>query len=117
MSAEASQILLVGSTGKQGKATLNALLAAGHPPSAITCLTRNLASPAAQKIQEKGVKLAKGELIVQRFNQSLLEIETDCDTVDSSSGDLTDIPSLKEALVGKDAAFLGTFIPFRNQIT
>ncbi|GAA5949768.1 hypothetical protein JCM3765_007682 [Sporobolomyces pararoseus] len=85
MSAEPAQILLVGSTGKQGKATLNALLDAGHPPSAITCLTRNLASPAAQKIQEKGVKLAKG--------------------------DLTDIPSLKEALVGKDAAFLVTVVP------
>jgi len=81
MSSSPAEILLVGATGKQGKATLNSLLAAGHPPSAITCLTRNLASPAAQAIQEKGCRLVKGSL--------------------------TDIPSLKTALAGKDAAFLG----------
>ncbi|GAA5899163.1 NmrA/HSCARG family protein [Sporobolomyces salmoneus] len=89
MSSSPAQLLLVGASGKQGGATLNALLAAGHPPPAITCLTRNVDSPAAQKIKEKGCQLVKGSL--------------------------TDIPSLKEALKGKDAAFLVTVIPEKGQ--
>ncbi|GAA5847806.1 hypothetical protein JCM3766R1_003209 [Sporobolomyces carnicolor] len=85
MSGETSQILLVGATGKQGRATLNSLLAAGHPAAAITCLTRNVASPASQQLQQKGVHLVQGSL--------------------------DDIASLKDALVGKDAAFLVTVPP------
>lgn len=83
MTSPPQQILLVGATGKQGSKVFKSLLEAGHPASSITCLTRNPASEAAQKIQAKGVQLVKGSLV--------------------------DIPSLKEALKGKDAAFLGKF--------
>ncbi|GAA5886044.1 hypothetical protein JCM16303_003844 [Sporobolomyces ruberrimus] len=85
MTSPPQQILLVGATGKQGSKVFKSLLEAGHPASSITCLTRNPASEAAQKIQAKGVQLVKGSLV--------------------------DIPSLKEALKGKDAAFLVTAIP------
>ncbi|GAA6024289.1 hypothetical protein JCM11491_006496 [Sporobolomyces phaffii] len=84
-----ARILLVGATGKQGGKTLQSLLEAGHPPASITCLTRNPASDSAKEIASKGVNLVKGSL--------------------------TDIPSLKDALKDKDAAFLVTSIPGKGE--
>ncbi|GAA5923299.1 NmrA/HSCARG family protein [Sporobolomyces koalae] len=80
-----AQILLVGATGKQGSAVLKSLLASNHPADAVTCLTRDTDSPAAQSITQRGARVVKGSL--------------------------TDVDSLKQALEGKDVAFLVTVIP------
>ncbi|GAA6024291.1 hypothetical protein JCM11491_006497 [Sporobolomyces phaffii] len=84
-----SQILVVGATGKQGSKVLRSLLAAGHPASSITCLTRNPNSPSAEKIKSEGANVVKGSL--------------------------NDIASLRDALKGKDAAFLVTTIPEKGE--
>lgn len=70
---------------------LKHLLLAGHPASAITALTRNPASAAAEKIKSKGVNVVQGSL--------------------------SNVESLKQALTGKDAAFLGRCCPRRVAMT
>lgn len=75
-----SPVLVVGATGKQGSAVIRSLQALAQPP-AIRALTRNPASPAAQKLKVQGIELAKG--------------------------DLTDVASLDAALAGVQSAFLG----------
>jgi len=51
-------ILVTGATGQQGGATVNELLAHGFIVSA---LTRNIDSPAAQQLANKGAKLVEGD--------------------------------------------------------
>ena len=51
-------ILVTGATGQQGGPTVNELLAHGFIVSA---LTRNINSPAAQQLANKGAKLVKGD--------------------------------------------------------
>lgn len=56
-------LLITGATGKQGGATVNALL--NSPQSkdfTILAVTRNPDSPSAKKLAEKGIKLVKGDL-------------------------------------------------------
>jgi len=54
-----TKILVVGATGKQGTAVINALLAKGFQPKA---LTRKPDSPAAKALAERGVEIAVGDL-------------------------------------------------------
>lgn len=75
------KILITGATGKQGGAVLRALLRSGEPIS-IHALTRNVSSPSALALSEKGVHLVKGSF--------------------------TDPSSLVQAFQGIDAAFLFT---------
>ena len=60
-------ILVIGATGAQGIAVIDALLAPsanGEPsPYAIRALTRDPSSTRAQELQAKGAQLAKGECI------------------------------------------------------
>ena len=56
-------ILITGATGKQGGATINALLNAGALSSYhILALTRNQSSPSAKNLASRGVKLVSGDL-------------------------------------------------------
>ncbi|GAA6063806.1 hypothetical protein JCM10212_001637 [Sporobolomyces blumeae] len=82
-------ILVVGATGKQGSAVVRSLVALGHPASDISFLTRNPSSPAAVKLEQKGCKPVQGSL--------------------------SDVESLKRALEGKDAVFLVTTIPPKDE--
>lgn len=77
-----SPVLVLGGTGTQGSAVIRALQALAQPPQ-IRALTRNPASPAAQKLKEQGIEVVQG--------------------------DLTDPASLDAALVGVRSAFLGAF--------
>lgn len=58
-------ILVIGATGAQGLAVIDALLAFGADgspsPYAVRALTRNPNSKRAQQLQEKGVECVKGE--------------------------------------------------------
>jgi uncharacterized protein YbjT (DUF2867 family) len=51
-------VLVTGATGKQGGAVVEALLTRGHQGRA---LTRNPASPAANRLREQGVEIAVGD--------------------------------------------------------
>src|SRR5258708_4731158 len=50
--------LVTGATGKQGGAVVEALLTRGHQ---VRALTRNPASPAANRLREQGVEIAVGD--------------------------------------------------------
>src|SRR5260221_2450947 len=51
-------VLVSGATGKQGGAVVEALLAREHQ---VRALTRNSASPAANRLREQGVEIAVGD--------------------------------------------------------
>src|SRR5258707_13805979 len=51
-------VLVTGATGKQGGACVEALLNRGHQ---VRALTRNPASPAANRLRERGVDIAVGD--------------------------------------------------------
>ncbi|GAA5990164.1 hypothetical protein JCM10908_005854 [Rhodotorula pacifica] len=74
-------ILVVGATGKQGSAVIRALKSMPEAP-AVRALTRSLDSPKAQELKTQGIEVVKGSL--------------------------SDVESLKRALVGARAAFLVT---------
>jgi uncharacterized protein YbjT (DUF2867 family) len=52
-------VLVTGATGKQGGPVVEALLTRGHQ---VRALTRNAASPAANRLREQGVEIAVGDL-------------------------------------------------------
>ena len=54
-----STVLVIGATGKQGGATANALLDRGFR---VRALTRNVRSPAAIRLSERGVEVVRGDL-------------------------------------------------------
>jgi uncharacterized protein YbjT (DUF2867 family) len=51
-------VLVTGATGKQGGACVEALLTRGHQ---VRALTRNSASPAANRLRERGVEITVGD--------------------------------------------------------
>jgi uncharacterized protein YbjT (DUF2867 family) len=51
-------VLVTGATGKQGGAVVEALLTRGHQ---VRALTRNAASPAANRLRQQGVEIAVGD--------------------------------------------------------
>ena len=51
-------VLVTGATGKQGGACVEALLPRGHQ---VRALTRNSASPAANRLRERGVEITVGD--------------------------------------------------------
>ena len=51
-------VLVTGATGKQGGAVVEVLLSRGHQ---VRALTRNSASPAANRLREQGVEIAVGD--------------------------------------------------------
>jgi uncharacterized protein YbjT (DUF2867 family) len=57
--AQSKLVLVTGATGKQGGAVVEALLTRGHR---VRALTRNAASPAANRLREQGVEIAVGDL-------------------------------------------------------
>src|SRR4029077_19369941 len=56
--AKSKLVLVTGATGKQGGACVEALLTRGHR---VRALTRNSASPAANRLREQGVEIAVGD--------------------------------------------------------
>ena len=54
-----STVLVIGATGKQGGATANALLSRGFR---VRALTRNVHSPAATRLSDKGIEVVRGDL-------------------------------------------------------
>src|SRR6266436_2221828 len=56
--AQSKLVLVTGATGKQGGAVVEALLTRGHQ---VRALTRNAASPAANRLREQGVEIAVGD--------------------------------------------------------
>ena len=56
--AKSKLVLVTGATGKQGGAVVEALLTRGHQ---VRALTRNSASPAANRLREHGVEIAVGD--------------------------------------------------------
>ena len=56
--AESKLVLVTGATGQQGGAVVEALLTRGHH---VRALTRNSASPAANRLREQGVEIAVGD--------------------------------------------------------
>lgn len=56
--AQSKLVLVTGATGKQGGACVEALLNRGHH---VRALTRNPASPAANRLRERGVEIAVGD--------------------------------------------------------
>jgi uncharacterized protein YbjT (DUF2867 family) len=52
--AQSKLVLVTGATGKQGGACVEALLTQGHQ---VRALTRNSASPAANRLRERGVEI------------------------------------------------------------
>ena len=56
--AQSKLVLVTGATGKQGGACVEALLNRGHQ---VRALTRNPASPAANRLRERGVDIAVGD--------------------------------------------------------
>lgn len=75
-----SPILVIGATGQQGSAVLRSLQSVSNCPP-LRALTRSVDSPKAQALQKQGVEVVKGTL--------------------------EDVESLKRALEGASAAFLG----------
>src|ERR1700737_3204532 len=55
-------VLVTGATGKQGGAVVEALLTRGHQ---VRALTRNSASPAANRLRGQGVEIAVGDFTDQ----------------------------------------------------
>lgn len=55
-------ILIVGGTGNQGGAAINALLATDGNNLKIRALTRNPESEASKRLQSKGIQIYKGNL-------------------------------------------------------
>src|SRR5450432_3349250 len=51
-------VLVTGATGQQGGAVVQELLARGHQ---VRALTRNIASPAANRLRQQGVEIAIGD--------------------------------------------------------
>ncbi len=56
--AQSKLVLVTGATGQQGGAVVKALVTRGHH---VRALTRNAASPAAQRLREQGVEIAGGD--------------------------------------------------------
>jgi uncharacterized protein YbjT (DUF2867 family) len=56
--AQSKLVLVTGATGKQGGACVEALLTRGHQ---VRALTRNSASPAANRLRERGVEITVGD--------------------------------------------------------
>jgi uncharacterized protein YbjT (DUF2867 family) len=56
--AQSKLVLVTGATGKQGGACVEALLTRGHQVRAVT---RNSASPAANRLRERGVEITVGD--------------------------------------------------------
>src|SRR5437879_4991655 len=56
--AQSKLVLVTGATGKQGGAVVEALLTRGHR---VRALTRNSASPAANRLRQQGVEIAVGD--------------------------------------------------------
>ena len=56
--SQAINVLVTGATGNQGGAVVQALLNRGHQ---VRALTRNSASPAANRLREQGVEIAVGD--------------------------------------------------------
>ena len=56
--AQSKLVLVTGATGKQGGACVEALLTRGHQ---VRALTRNSASPAANRLRERGVEITIGD--------------------------------------------------------
>jgi len=56
--AQSKLVLVTGATGQQGGAVVKALMTRGHH---VRALTRNAASPAAQRLREQGVEIAGGD--------------------------------------------------------
>src|SRR4029077_20033487 len=56
--AKSKLVLVTGATGKQGSAVVEALLARGHQ---VRALTRNPASPSANRLRQQGVEIAVGD--------------------------------------------------------
>jgi uncharacterized protein YbjT (DUF2867 family) len=56
--AQSKLVLVTGATGKQGGACVEALLIRGHQ---VRALTRNSASPAANRLRERGVEITVGD--------------------------------------------------------
>ena len=56
--AQSKLVLVTGATGQQGGACVEALLTGGHQ---VRALTRNPASPAANRLREQGVEIAVGD--------------------------------------------------------
>jgi len=56
--SQSKLVLVTGATGKQGGAVVEALLTRGHH---VRALTRNAASPAANRLREQGVGIAVGD--------------------------------------------------------
>lgn len=75
-------ILVVGATGQQGGAVVDALLAAAGSDTTIRALTRNPSSHHAQRLGKRGIELCHG--------------------------DLSDLRTVEEALRGVSLAFLVT---------
>jgi hypothetical protein len=75
-------ILVVGATGQQGGAVVDALMAAAGSYTAIRALTRNPSTPHAQRLGRRGIELCRG--------------------------DLSDIRTVEEALQRVNVAFLVT---------
>jgi uncharacterized protein YbjT (DUF2867 family) len=56
--SQSKLVLVTGATGKQGGAVVEALLTRGHQ---VRALTRNSASPAANRLRQQGVEIAVGD--------------------------------------------------------
>src|SRR5262249_56631440 len=56
--AQSKLVLVTGATGKRGGACVEALLTRGHK---VRALTRNSASPAANRLRERGVDIVLGD--------------------------------------------------------
>src|SRR5260370_26692269 len=56
--SDSKLVLVTGATGKQGGAVVEALLTRGHQ---VQPLTRNGASPAANRLRQQGVEIAVGD--------------------------------------------------------
>jgi uncharacterized protein YbjT (DUF2867 family) len=63
MATPLKTILVTGATGKQGSSLINAILASPKASQyLLLALTRNPDSASAKKLQDKGVRLVKGDL-------------------------------------------------------
>lgn len=96
-------ILVIGATGAQGFAVINALLASspdGTPsPYAIRALTRDPSSTRAKDLTSKGVECVKGKMFLAKCESASL-------TVDEGSFD--DLPSVEIAFQGVYGAWVNT---------
>lgn len=55
-------IIVIGATGHQGGALINALLEENPQIFSIFAVTRNVSSPAAIKLSSRGVKVIQGDI-------------------------------------------------------